>query len=148
MKFYHIIDSSIFECTSSVVGKDILSYETFTSGELESKLTWKNVLSNKSWFCFLRDSDRNDIGHRYIYVYDDYSFIDTKFDNNLNSQFECLRLTSEKTLNEYGSLQRFIDYCKIYDIDKKLQYSKGGIILNDNLSVHYHKTMSKKLNIK
>ena len=147
-KFNHIIDASSFECTTSIKEKGPLSYETFTSSESSNQSTWDGIFSIKSWHCLLWDSDRNDIGQRNIYIENDYSLIDTEFKNNVNSQFECLRFVNDVTLKEYGSLKRFRDYCKFYDLERKIKMSTGGIIIDDNQDIDHHKNKAEKFKIK
>jgi hypothetical protein len=145
-KFYQIVDSSILECVTTEIGSNILSYETLTCEPIQSsKDLWTDISQHGQWMCFLKDSEHNEIGTRKIYVYDDYSFIDTEFTQNKNSQFECLRLVTEKILEEFGSISRYINHCKILDSDSKTKLSKGGIILDTSKSIDEHLNIRKLL---
>ncbi|MDH6155246.1 hypothetical protein M2124_001529 [Polynucleobacter sphagniphilus] len=148
-KFYQIIDSSILECVTTEIGSNILSFETLTTSPMKStKNLWSDISQHSEWMCFLKDSDHNEIGTRRIYVYDDYSFIDTEFNENHKSQYECLRLVSQSILSQYGSIDRYINHCKILDSDSKTKLSKGGIILDSSESIDEHKRIRNLLKIR
>jgi hypothetical protein len=148
-KFYQIIDSSILECVTTEIGSNILSFETLTTSPIKStKNLWSDISQHSEWMCFLKDSDHNEIGTRRIYVYDDYSFIDTEFNENHKSQYEYLRLVSLSILSQYGSIDRYINHCKTIDFDGKTKLSKGGIILDSSNSVDEHKRIRNLLKIR
>ena len=139
-KFYQIIDSSVLECVTTEIGSNILSFETLTTSPVKSsKNLWNDISQHGEWMCFLKDSEHNEIGTRRIYVYDDYSFIDTEFNQNQKSQYECMRLVSLSQLSEFGSIDRFINHCKILDSDSKTKMTKGGIIVDTSKSIDEHK---------
>ena len=49
-KFYQLIDSTVVECVTTLVGKDILSIETLTSTPNHSnEISWRNLFSHDNW---------------------------------------------------------------------------------------------------
>ena len=148
-KFYNLIDSHIVECVTTEVGGDILSFETLTGIPTDSKeICWETVFSNHSWYCFLRDSDHKEVGHREIKVGNEFCSVHTTFDNKLNSQYEYLERVDKNSIDEYGSLDRYIEYLKLYNLEGQSKFSKGGILLDTSSDIEYHKSQSQKLKSK
>jgi hypothetical protein len=148
-KFYQLIDTYILECVTTEVGKDILSFETLTAPPPDSNNeNWDTVFSNQSWYCFLKDSDHNEIGYREINIGKNYCYVKTSFNNKINSQYEHLERIDKKSIDEYGSLFRYIEYLKLYNQDGQSKFSKGGILLDTSSDIEYHKSQSQKLKSK
>lgn len=144
-KFYQVIDNSILECVTTKMGGDILSFETLTTEPIKSTNNlWNDISQHHEWFCILKDSNHNEIGNRRIYIYNDYSFIDTEFNHDEKSQYECLRLVNKNLFDKFGSNEKLINHFKILDSDSKTHLSNGGIIIDSYKSIDEHKKIVKK----
>jgi len=145
-KFYLFIEASLIECTTSQVGHGMIASETLTASPIDNITNdWAGAFMHSSWYCFLKDADHNEIGHREIYYSSEFSDINTSYDVKENSQFECLREFDREDLNQYGSLKRFINHCKIIDTSPKQNMTSSGIILDIGSNLEFHKTEAKKL---
>ena len=69
----------------------------------------------------------------------------TTFEKKGMSQYELLKKIDNKTITEHGSLERYIAYSRLTQHQDKFKVSTGGILLDSNLNIEYHRKIANEL---
>ncbi len=151
-KSYVLIDNSIIECSTIEVWQgeiktESLKFETLTSEPIDGATNWVNICKHDSWFCFLKDGDHREVGTRQIWIGSADCALETSYDKLNKRQSEYLNLVPNDAINKHGTIENYRNFLKRNIADPKVNMSRGGIVLDVNLSLEHHKEQAKKTKV-